>query len=100
MDEDDEDLEVEYSGKEDAFSNLILHPYKHFYIGTGKDVELITASNYKQLVKKYFKDSPELVNRLGKRGFRFKNVPSMILYHNKKMANGSLLTKEDIIARF
>ena len=98
VNEDDEGKEIIHTRKENAFTNWVLHPYKYFYIGTGSETEMITLANYKRLVKKYFTATPELIKLLGKRGFRYKNLPSMILYHNKKVTDGSGLTKEDIIA--
>ena len=64
----------------------IMHPGRYgagyrYFIG-GKEVEQITQMNYRQLVEKYLKDSPELYRRLGRFGFRYENVPSMVLYYN------------------
>ena len=56
-----------------------------FYIGTSKQVEQINSGNYKRLVKKYLPHAYDLHQRLGKRGFRFENLPSMLLYYNRKV---------------
>ena len=82
----------------EAFTNWVLHPDKDFYIGIGSEAEAITPSNYKRLAKKYFETTPELTERIGKRGFRYKNLPSMILYYNKMTDKKGGLTKDDIIA--
>ncbi len=55
-----------------------------YYIGVGREVEQVNAGNYKRLVKKYLPDATDLHQRLGKRGFRFENIPSMVLYYNKR----------------
>ena len=81
-----------------TLNNLVLHPDKDFYIGFGSKVEVVTPGNYKKLVKKYFTAAPELVHRVGKRGFRYKNLPSMILYYNKTVAKEESLTKEEMVA--
>ena len=75
--------EIRPSENSITLNNLVLHPDKDFYIGFGNKVEAITPGNYKKLIKKYFIAVPELVQRVGKRGFRYKNVPSMILHYNK-----------------
>ncbi|MFK7983113.1 MAG: hypothetical protein AB8G86_24250 [Saprospiraceae bacterium] len=80
------------------FINWVLNPNKDFYIGFGDNVEAITPGNFKKLVKKYFSDAPELTQRIGKRGFRYKNLPSMILYYNKIVNKGEVLTKGDLVA--
>ena len=77
--------------KDEGFINWVLNPDKDFYIGFGEEVEAITPTNFKRLAKKYFSSSPELAKRIGKRGFRYKNLPSMIIFFNK-----GGLTKDDI----
>lgn len=68
-----------------------------FYIGTSNEVEQINSGNYKRLVKKYLPNAPDLHQRLGKRGFRFENLPSMILYYNKNVVGESKpITKAEI----
>ncbi|MEM6319901.1 MAG: hypothetical protein AAF960_19675 [Bacteroidota bacterium] len=58
--------------------------------------ELITPANFRKLAKKYFADTPELSKRIGKRGFRYENLPFMILYHNKSIKKGNPLTIADV----
>lgn len=68
-----------------------------FYIGTNEEVEQINAGNYKRLIKKHLPNALELHKRLGKRGFRFENVPSMVLYYNKRVIGNKVpLSKTDI----
>ncbi len=93
-----EETEKMFSTKNEKFLKWILNADKNFYIGIGDKAELITLNNYKRLAKKYFSATPELVKRIGKRGFRYKNLPSMILYFNKMTANEGGLTKADILA--
>jgi len=86
------------SAKEVTLTNWVLHPNKDFYIGAGAEAEMITPLNFKRLAKKYFTAIPELTKKIGKRGFRYKNLPSMILFYNKMMTNQGGLTKEDVMA--
>ncbi len=68
-----------------------------FYIGTSNEVEQINSGNYKRMVKKYLPNAHELHKRLGKRGFRFENLPSMILYYNKNiLEKNQPITKTEI----
>lgn len=68
-----------------------------YYIGIGKEVEQINPGNYKRFIRKYLPNASELYQRLGKRGFRFENIPSMILYYNKSVVGKSQpLTKSDL----
>ena len=68
-----------------------------FYIGTNNEVEQINSGNYKRMVKKYLPNAQELHQRLGKRGFRFENLPSMILYYNKNiLEKNQPITKTEI----
>ncbi len=83
--------------KDEKFIKWVLNPDKDFYIGIGQEAEAITPGNFKRLAKKYFSNSPELVERIGKRGFRYRNLPSMIIFFNKMMAKEGGLTKNDII---
>ena len=75
---------------------IIVETYKDYYIGSRHRVELITEGNYKAMIHKYLKETPEVLERLGKRGFRYENLPFMILFHNKKLTKGSPLTKADV----
>lgn len=96
-DNSEESTEIIYTTSDDAFINWVLHPDKDFYISDGSEIEMITPSNFKRMAKKYFAANPKLVERIGKRGFRYKNLPSMIMYYNKMMAKEGGLTKEDIL---
>lgn len=78
------------------FKEIVLNTRKEYYISTGYDVEIITSGNFRKLAKKYFKDTTEILKRIGKRGFRYENLPSIILYHNKRKAKGQSLTKRDL----
>lgn len=69
---------------------------KQYYLGKGETVELITPGNFKKIARKYFTEFPELYQKIGKRGFRYENLPFMIMYHNKQVDKGSPLTKEDV----
>ena len=93
-----EETEKSTPVKDEKFITWVLNPDKDFYIGFGDKAEAITPTNFKRLAKKYFSASPELVNRVGKRGFRYKNLPSMIMFFNKMAAQEGGLTKEDIMA--
>lgn len=95
LQEDVDSTDREESVNDFDFMTWILHPDKDFYIGHGNKVEAITPSNFKRIAKKYFAKAPELAKRIGKRGFRYKNLPAMILYYNKSIANKSGLTKAD-----
>jgi hypothetical protein len=83
--------------KNEKFLKWVLNSDKDFYINFGDETELITPSNFKRLAKKYFSSSPLLVERIGKRGFRYKNLPSMIIFYNKAIAKEGGLTKNDVI---
>ena len=78
-----EETEKSISIKNESFIKWVLNSDKDFYIGSEDETEAITPSNFKRLAKKYFSNSPELVKRIGKRGFRYKNLPSMIMFFNK-----------------
>lgn len=93
----DAEAEVVPTTNKVNFINWVLHPNKDFYIGFGDNVEAITPGNFKKLVKKYFVNAPELTQRIGKRGFRYKNLPSMILYYNKVVNKEEALTKKDLV---
>jgi len=71
---------------------------KQYYIGANdkEEVEYVIHANFKKVAKKYFKDTPELAKKIGKRGFRYENLPFMILYHNKLINNSGSLTVDDV----
>lgn len=81
---------------ETKFREIEINTNKEYYLGNGQEVEVVTPTNLKKLAKKYFVDTPELLKRIGKRGFRYENLPSMVLYHNKLKKEGKPLTKKDI----
>ena len=69
---------------------------RDYFIGYNADkVEAITPSNFKRIAKKYFASTPELVGSIGKKGFRYKNLPTIILYYNNQVTEGKSITKED-----
>ncbi|MFK7980932.1 MAG: hypothetical protein AB8G86_13185 [Saprospiraceae bacterium] len=83
---------------ENDFREIKMAVIKEYYIGnnSAEEVELIIPGNFKKVAKKYFADTPELAKRIGKRGFRYENLPFMILYHNKIVKNGGNLTVVDV----
>jgi hypothetical protein len=56
---------------------------ERYFLRTGDALEEITPYNYKEMIKKYLPNAPELHKRLGKFGFRFENVRYMIQYYNR-----------------
>lgn len=55
---------------------------KRFFLGVeGKIVE-ISPSNFKKTIKQYLPNAKYLHKRLGKVGFRFENLASMIKFYN------------------
>ena len=56
---------------------------ERYYIGAGQQIEEIDSYNYKELIRKYMPNAPELHKRLGKLGFRFENVQYMVQFYNK-----------------
>lgn len=66
-----------------------------FYIGSDK-IEEITPKNYRVLIKKHLKDAPELHRKLGRFGFRFVNVPSMIMYYNRFKSDKRMTMNYDL----
>ena len=91
---------VEYQRNSiDGFFAVGTRKVNYFYIGTGtgNEVERISSGNFRRLVRKYLPDATDLHKRIGKRGFRFENLPSMILYYNKHISeNPTPLTKQEI----
>ncbi|GEM_PF-3248459 len=69
---------------------------RDYFIGySDTKVEAITPSNFKRIAKKYFANIPGLAASIGKRGFRYKNLPTIILYYNKHIIQGKAITKTD-----
>ena len=83
---------------ENSFREISTGVIKEYYIGTDKEevVEYVIPANFKKVAKEYFADTPELAKRIGKRGFRYENLPFMILYHNKLVGKGETLTVADV----
>ena len=55
---------------------------ERFFLGVGGEVVEITPTNYKKKIKKYLPNAPALHKRLGRSGFRFENLSSMIKFYN------------------
>lgn len=77
---------------EDLFETLgILSPVYEtkylYFIGNSEGTKAINGGNYKDLIPQYLKNAPELYRRLGRNGFRFENLPSMIIYYNRFKAD-------------
>ncbi len=83
---------------ENSFREIKTGVVKEYYIGNdrGEVVEFVIPANFKKVARKYFADTPELAKRIGKRGFRYENLPFMILYHNKLVGKGETLTAADV----
>jgi len=81
--------------KENA-NNWSLAYNRDYFIGySDTTLELVTPRNFKRIAKKYFANIPELAASIGKRGFKYKNLPTIILYYNKQIVEGRALIKED-----
>ncbi|MFK7937232.1 MAG: hypothetical protein AB8G22_27200 [Saprospiraceae bacterium] len=98
--EDIELIDTEFIQETDerVINNWQLATNKDYFISyeSGK-IEAISPKNFKRITKKYFADLPALATSIGKRGFRYKNLPTMILFYNKQMQEGKALTKADQI---
>lgn len=55
---------------------------KRFFLGVNGEVIEITSSNYKKMIKRHLPNAKHLHKRLGKVGFRFQNLSSMIQFYN------------------
>ena len=77
-------------------------PSCRYWIGR-QQFSLITNMNYKQVVRSIFSEANDLHEKLGNRGFRFENLPSMVIYYNSYFAQQPLqinrLSREDLILR-
>ncbi len=69
--------------KENGFEAVTTKEVDVFYIGIGSKVEQINAGNYNRLLKKYLPNSPKLHKRIGKKGFSYKDLPTIISYYNR-----------------
>lgn len=56
---------------------------KRYFLKFRNQVEKVTPYNYKKILKRYLPNAPELHRRLGKPGFRYENLPSIIRYYNE-----------------
>jgi len=56
---------------------------KRYFIKYQKQVEKVSPYNYKRVLKKYLHRAQELHTRLGKLGFRYGNIPSIVRYYNQ-----------------
>lgn len=66
-----------------------------YFIGE-KLIEEINAVNYKKLIRQYLKNAPDLHRKLGRFGFRYENVPSMIMYYNRFKARRPMEKNYDL----
>lgn len=90
------DTEVIQNVSKESTSNWQLAYNRDYFIGFSEsEVEAVTPSNFKRIAKKYFESNTGLVASLGKRGFRYKNLPTIILFYNKQIIQGKALTKRD-----
>jgi len=88
---------TEYSWtKKDGFIASTIKEIEVFYIGIGTKVEHINTGNFKRLLEKYLPNAQGLHKRIRKKGFKFENLPSIILFYNKqKNGESSPLTKKE-----
>lgn len=54
-----------------------------YFLKIGNKIEKLTPLNYKKLIKRHLVNATLLHQELGKKGFRFENIPSMIDYYNR-----------------
>ncbi len=90
------DTEAIQEMQEKSTNNWHLAYNRDYFIGySDTEVEAITPSNFKRIAKKYFANIPGLAANIGKKGFRYKNLPTIIAYYNKQIIEGKPLTKQD-----
>ena len=90
------DMELMSNRLEKEAKDWTLVYNRDYFIGYDKvNIEAITPSNFKRIAKKYFSDLPELSGIIGKKGFRYKNLPTIILFYNKRITKQGALTKRD-----
>lgn len=63
---------------------------ERFFLSAGGDVVEITPVNYKKKIKKYLPNAPALHKRLGRAGFRFENLTSMVKFYNDFRVPGQM----------
>ena len=56
---------------------------KRFFVGVQEGLVPITPKNYKKVIKQHLPEAPELHQKLGRRGFRYENIPQMIEFYNR-----------------
>ena len=58
---------------------------RRFYIGDDASSNLIFVhqSNYKEVLKAKTQDCPELYDKIGKKGFKYKNLENIVAYYNR-----------------
>ena len=56
---------------------------KRYFIKFRDRMEKLTPYNYKKVLRRCLPNAPDLHRRLGKPGFRYENVPSIIRYFNE-----------------
>ena len=61
-----------------------------FYIGYDL-VERVGTDNFEYIVKREMADAPLIIENLGKDGFRYENLPSMVYYYNNFFGDGERL---------
>lgn len=85
-----------------AMTNTDLSSVYNYWIGKRYMVK-ITNSNYKEVVKDQLTGAKDLHRKLGKVGFRFENLPSMVLYYNHFFSTEPLqvnrLSKNDLLLK-
>lgn len=56
---------------------------ERYFVESNGELILLTPSNYKKIIKTYLPEAPELHQRLGRRGFRYENIPQMVAFYNR-----------------
>lgn len=56
---------------------------KRYFLKIEHLVELLSPYNYKRMLKKHLPNAPDLHRRLGRLGFRYENLPSIVRYYNE-----------------
>ena len=55
---------------------------KRYYLKCGKKMGKISPYNFKKVVNNFLTNAPELLQRLGRPGFRYENISSIIRFYN------------------
>ncbi len=64
-----------------------------YWIGSAVVTE-VNSANYKSAVRMYMPEAKDLHKRLGKAGFRFENLPSMVIYYNRFFGKAPILFEQ------